>query len=113
MSWISKEQLEVMVERAARANDDLPENIGRGPVRRPEVNVMHSKNPTEKRLTRGEDAHEQLIDSIRVWLDKHHGPKDADYLRSFLNGSCEHPYHRKTDDDVGPEARYMCDLCGG
>lgn len=74
------------------------------------VQLTTEKNPkfdlplamTEKTL-----PHEEIIDAIHRWLCKHHGPSDAGYLRSFLGGSCEHPYHAKKD------TKHVCDLCGG
>lgn len=67
-------------------------------------------NATEKRLTRT-DARETLLESVRVWLVKHHGPLDAVYLLRFLHGDCEHPYHVTSGNSS--EREYVCDLCGG
>lgn len=72
-----------------------------------------SINATEKRLTRrDEDTHEELVETMRTWLTKHHGPFDAVYVLCFLEGDCEHPYHVTVTAPSEPGRDFICDLCG-
>lgn len=125
MSSVRQVVLEEAAQECFVQADSLVEHES-GRLRRGEVEVLRDMGEHLQRLASSPPKADRrsLLDVVRDWLSKHHGPLDARYLRSFFDGDCQHPYHVKQAEDLRSakqagddleevEGKHVCDLCGG